>query len=333
MATYFGSLVHIQRNALNMKKKRLTAFLALLISATTFGACMNTDKHTAFSHYWFQDVDLPTDSVETLTYDVSFESGSGLSGYEVDYEGTYVMTLHTDTAEKTFRLETELITNATYSYKGESVTLENDTVTSWAEFALDKSLTPIASHKEIKGYSPVTGSVATVEDCYEEVNYTIDTTYEADGKSGKCVTVNNINETTQTQSFEADEDYTPIDNEYLLLALRGINPSSYVAPTLSVYAPFTAANQLVDVKVGSKEEGTSFTFTRNDEEAKERVINYYPLTLSIQSSMPGQSQTVWVAETGNAKSNNYRNVILQMEIPVSYNLGTLVYKLTSAQFA
>ena len=102
----------------------------------------------------------------------------------------------------------------------------------------------------------------------------------------------------------------------------------------AVYAPFTNAVQTIKASFASKEEGTEFTFKKDaEEEKKSRVINYYPVTLSIDAENPGQSQTAWIAETGNAKDNLYRNVILRLETPISYNLGTLIYELSSAEFS
>lgn len=317
-----------------MKRKTLISCLAVMLCTTTLAACVNTDKHVSFSHYWYQDSDIPTATAETLVYDVRFEAGSGLSqNYTLDYKGTYTTVLQPQDETGKLRYETSLVMDVTYTLNGEPVTLQ-DTVTSWVEFTANKSLTPIAAHKEIKCHSPNNAAANALEECYTKYDYTVDTTYAADGTGGSCTIVNNASEGSSTPTFELEDKYTALDNEQLLFALRGINPSTYGAPSFYVYAPFTNAVQTVEASFGSKEEGTEFTFKKNGEEEKtSRVINYYPVTLTISSSTPGQSQTIWVAETSDAKSNAYRNAILRMSAPISYNLGTLVYELSSADFS
>lgn len=61
-------------------------------------------------------------------------------------------------------------------------------------------------------------------------------------------------------------------------------------------------------------------------------VSYVPYSLAINDTAPGATQKVWVAETTKAENNEYRNVILKMETPLSFNLGTLVYELSSVDF-
>lgn len=317
-----------------MKRKTLLSCAAVALSAAMLTACVNTDKHVSFSHYWYQDADIATASAETLTYEVSFKQGSGLSqNYTVDYAGTYTTTLSKSAETGNMRYETNLVVDVTYTLNGESKTLQ-DTVVSWVEFAADKALTPIASHKEIVNHSPSNSTASTFEECYTEYNYTVDTTYASDGTGGSVTIVNALTEGSSTPTFELEDDLTALDNEQLLLALRGVNPSSYGSPSFYVYAPFTSAVQTVKASFGSKEEGAEFSFKKDgEEEKKSRVVAYYPVTLEIDSSHPGQSQTVWIAATNDSKANTYRNAILRMETPISYNLGTLVYDLVAADFS
>ena len=316
-----------------MKAKKLFSCLALTLCATTLTACVKTDKHVAFSYYWYQDADIPTQTTETLVYDVSFKQDSGLAqNFTVDYKGTMTTRLQ-KTDENKYRYESSLVMDVTYTLNGEQCTLQ-DTVNAWVEFKNDKSLSPIASHKEIVNHSPANLEATKLEECYVKYDYTLDTTYQDGLASGETKMVNNETETTQSNSFEFDNKLTVLDNELLLLALRGINPKTYSAPSFAVYAPFTNAVQTIKASFGTKEEGTEFTFKKDgEEEKKSRVINYYPVTLSIDAKNPGQSQTVWVAETNDSKSNLYRNAILRLETPISYNLGTLVYELASAEFS
>ena len=55
-----------------------------------------------------------------------------------------------------------------------------------------------------------------------------------------------------------------------------------------------------------------------------------PFTVAISGKNSGSSQKVWVAT--DKETNEYRNIIVQMETSVSFGLGTLTYKLNSVEF-
>ena len=78
--------------------------------------------------------------------------------------------------------------------------------------------------------------------------------------------------------------------------------------------------------------GGEFTFTLDGSDAK-KAINYVPFSVSISSDNPGATQTVWIAKTEDPLKNTYRNVILRLETPIAYGAGSLVYELTSGEFA
>ena len=65
----------------------------------------------------------------------------------------------------------------------------------------------------------------------------------------------------------------------------------------------------------------------NGKEGK-KAIEYYPVSISIVDEYPGATQTAWYAKPSDkSSSNTYRNVLLRLETPIFYNLGTLVYEL------
>jgi enoyl reductase-like protein len=65
----------------------------------------------------------------------------------------------------------------------------------------------------------------------------------------------------------------------------------------------------------------------------ETVIDYIPVTFSLNASNGGAPIYAWYAKTTDAANNLYRNVMLKMETSVPYNIGTFTYQLTSAVFA
>lgn len=316
--------------------KKFLSAIALTLCAATLTACAGTSQKVTFEEYWLEDAGIapnvsPETVLEALEYDVEFKKASGLNDdYDVYYEnGVYKTKLTLN--EGVYRYETSLSIDVTYTVDGQSET-KSDSIVSWVEFKKNAKLQPIKSHKEIVCRSPEGGG-ATIETCYKEYNYTVDTTYNENGLGGKSVIVNNdplANNDPQEKTFTVEDKYTCLDNEQLLFALRGLSQSTSTS-SVSVYAPFSGVVQTINVGYSSLEKGTEFTFKKNGVSNKQ-VINYYPVSVKINAQLPGETQTAWIAETTNAHSNTFRNLILQLETPLAYNLGTLIYTLKSANF-
>lgn len=313
-----------------MKRKSLISLTAFLVCASVLTACTETNKKVSFTEYWYKDSGVTTASAETLEYAVSFKKGNGITdGYSADYtSGVYTTSLSV-TDDGNYLYETSLSIDVTFTYGRAQTETFTDTVKTSAVFKKDKKLTPISSKREIVGHSP-TNAPTALASCYSVVNYTVETKYAGGG--GKTTIINNETKTKITPSFTYEnDDYTKLDNEQLLLALRGISQSATTS-SFYVYAPFTGVPQLVDAAFQAKKKGTEFSYTK-DGAAFSGVIDYYPVTLSINDKNSGAAQTLWIAETNNPMSNDHRNVILRMEVPVSYSLGTLVYELKTANFS
>ena len=144
--------------------------------------------------------------------------------------------------------------------------------------------------------------------------------------------IENTEATPLTSNFSIDtKKYTYLDNEQLLFALRGLDPSSTSAPKFLVYNAFADVVQTIKVSFSS-ETGEDFEIVKNGTTVKD-TIPYYSADVSIDSKNPGATQTAWLAKAIDPSVNTYRNVVLRLEAPLSYNLGTLVYKLKSANFS
>lgn len=334
-------------------KKKIVSLTAMLLSAALLSACTNTSQKVVFSDYWTADANVPAyaDSVtESLEYDVSYEASSGLGAYTLHYaNGKYVTDLTTEkyTDENGERYiyvyETNLTIDVTYQLGSETKEFK-DKVYSLVKFEkAANSLRPISSHKEIVCASPNnTSGAKTLSDCYTEYDCVVDTTYNAalDNGNSKIEYYKTTEEGRELNgnsdhSFEIDTSkINYLDNEQLLFALRGINPSSSTSPSFLVYAPFV--NKVQEIKTSfSTKTGEEFSFTKNGTAVKS-TINYYPVSLSINDKNPGSTQTAWIAqktELSESTNNVYRNVMLRLETPIAYSYGTLIYTLKSATFS
>lgn len=324
-----------------MKRKSILAFTALLAGASLFASCTNNNQKVQFSEYWHKDMNTPSATVlEELTYKVTTNTADAGSAryYSADYTGTYTTKLEKD--GNNYIYTTSLAVTAVYDYgTGKSPALQ-DSVASKVIFQNSaNALKPVYSEKEIISHSPVNSEI----DANTDFNGWKTHTKAVVDYASDSATVYNLLKTENDAGYKmtntieiSDKDakkYSYLDNEQLLFALRGINPTTTTSPTLLVYAPYSEAVQQIKATINTLSVADDFTFQSVDENKEIKDdISYYPITLSINAKNAGQSQTVWIAKTTDANNNKYRNVMLRYEAPISYGLGTMVYTLTQADF-
>ena len=277
---------------------------------------------------------------ETAVYDVSFESGEN-SSYSVAYPGGGTYTARLSSVDGKYLYETELQIAVQYTFAGETSDTFNDFVQSSVTFeSTQKGLRPIRSEKKCATHVPLSSSPSSLAGenaCYAAYFTRVTTDYSANSCTTEYFTdetFEHAHETykTQTRSFEPDDKFSLIDNEELYLAVRGVDGSA--ANTVCVYNTSAGKMQKVQISQSAKE-AADFDFTivgRDSESTTHKGVSYVPFTLSISDTNPGSSQKLWVAATTDIANNEYRNVILRIETPLSFNLGTLIYKLKSVDF-
>ena len=340
MNDFYGKAETLYRIGVCMKRKKLSTLLALVLGVTALSGCTNSDQKVNFGNFWVTDV-LNTNAAiqETLSYDVTFNKGeNSLVNYEIDYkDGTYTTALvgAKENDKIVYTYTTTLNITAVYTFNGETKEC-TDVVTSTVKFyAAEYGLQPISTEKDVNGSAPTAASATALEDCYEQFHYTTKVIYNEDCTSGTTTVTQHLT-TGETKakdsSFEIDQDkFSFLDNEQILFALRGIRNSTTSAK-MNVYNPFVASVQKVSVTVNA-EASESFSFYKNGSAEKEAyTITYRPMNLVLDEKNPGAMQTAWIAKTIDASKNTHRNVMLQLETPLSYGLGTLVYKLNSVSY-
>ncbi len=317
-----------------MKMKKLAPVLALTLCVSAFSGCTG-DQRESFYSFWQQNSQVKEHIYETLVYDVEFEAESGLDkiGYELVYDnGQYKTVLVSEEVDGkiVYTYTTEFTITVTYTLHSASESFTDRIVSVSKFYDAENALRPISSTKEILSHSPASGgSMLEVSDCYQTFEYSVATVYDADGEEGKS-TVTKKGKSPAEKSFEIDEKhYRYLDNEQLLFATRGLSTSVSTAKLLS-YSPFANAVQTVSLSF-AQEESAAFTFLKNGVESTQ-TITYRPLSMVLDEKNPGATQTVWIAKTTEPANNAHRNVILKLQTPLSYNLGTLTYFLSSATY-
>ncbi len=317
-----------------MKKKVFSCILtgALVLSALA-GCGDKGGKQIDFVPSWNKDVLNGGDVYETLTYEVTFEAGAGLDdvNYDLVYgKGTYTATLQSISGG--YRYETELSLPVSFTYGEETVEF-TDTVKSTVVFHNARALTPDSSYKEVVSHTPIKGDVDSAEECYVDYQYTVTTEYGEDNEAISRVEyleTKDMDAKTLTREFTyGTGDYSYIDNEMLLLAMRAVAADTD-SGKVKVFYP--TADETEKIKFSFDDvEGGEFTHTLNGAALPSKEISYRAVTLSLSAENPGASQTAWIAACENNRNNANRNVLLRLETPLSYNFGKLTYTLVSVE--
>ncbi len=324
--------------AIDMKKRQFTAAVSALLGATLLISSCSSGSAASFSANWHANTAINTvveGTSETLVYNVTqnVETATN-STYSVHYSGgTYTAALTTEQRDGKllYRYHTELSISVQYLFDGQYSEPKTDKITSTVYFrSIQEGLAPVSSTKEVESRSPSGLSPASLDSAYRDYHYSIQTDYNEDGTAATSVYTDLSTESgdTQTTEFSIGDGYSYIDNEELLFALRGISYAS--AQQFQVYNASVRRVQNVRVSPSAVKGGT-FEFLLSGQ-PHSNSTDYYSLSISISESNPGATQTAWYAAT-NAANNVYRNVMLRLETPISYNLGSLVYELQSAEFA
>ena len=321
--------------------KKSGAAIALALSAVALSAC-SAAQPTQFNARWRKSVTDASENVnlggaaEVAEYNVSFEKG-GNDGFTVDYSnGKYKTELSAENGNYVYK--TSLSIDVSFTFGGETQSFAGENGDFVYSEAIVKStqngLLPVSSYKKAAAHVPASASPASLKGSYSVFFYTVKTDYSENSCTieyfaDNTFTTPHASYKTITRTFEHDGKHSLIDNEELLLAIRAIDKTA----THSVYNTAAGKMQNVSVSKGSNEKTAfSFMIAGKEEAAASRDISYNVYSATISDTNPGATQKIWVASTTDAQNNEFRNVILKMEAPVSFNLGTLVYELTSVDF-
>ena len=338
---------------ITMKKKVFAALSALLTATTLLSACSTVSQKLQFSPNWTLRP-LGNDGVitqaEVLTYEVSFEDGTSLNEeyFSVTYcpngKGSYVTTLSANPEVDGYTYTTALTIEVEFELPDGTSELYTDSVTTTTVFkSTANSLMPVRSEKTVQSHTPRNVSATELKDAYTFYDYTVLTEYNADGTSG-AVTFTDRGKTLiaaeqypaeKKNTFEINrEKYSYLDNEQILFAVRGLS-STVLSSQRKVIAYDASTNKVQEINLKpDAADSEKFAFSINGTPlAADTVIEYIPLSISINAKNAGSPVKAWYAKTTDPSNNVYRNVMLMMQTDISYGIGSLRYDLKSSQFA
>lgn len=316
-----------------MKKKIILSALALSFAGVALVGCGTPSL--SVSANWYRDTSISTaisGTNEKLVYSVSYREGTGNKNYSVSYDpGTYTVSLintyyewkdGSGAKEEVYRLTAELSVSGRYTMNGTEVPF-SDSVLSVCYFkTVPGGLSPVYSEKRVRSTSPSSLSPKSPEEMCIVFDYETSVSYARD------LSVANVKKTDcSTGKTEEKEVKLPtllFDNEQLLFLGRALNLTSSVR-----VASFNANSASVETVLFSVLRSGEGDYTFND--TKHEKVATTTVALSLDSEFSGAAQVLTYANKVEG-ANTYRNVLLSMETPLSYRLGTLVYTLESASF-
>lgn len=324
-----------------MKKIRLAGLLLLPVTLLT--GCGGITPALSLSANWYSDNTLSENRTdekeEVLKYKVTYQPEGTESDFTVSYdEGTYTTSLRSErrtlldgTDETVYVYTTELNITGRYAYGSDTSEDFTDCIKSEAVFRnVSKGLQPLSSSKTVKTTSPTKLTPSALEGSYHCYEFTYVTEYD-NALEQATVTYTDLTVETPTPVVTElaldEEEGTYFDNEQLLFALRGVNLSSVIT--------FRSLNQVaLQVQSLATSEPTSTSVELKgaslDGTVDDYTVDAVKINLAYQATHSGGTQSMWYAKTGTP--NTWRNVLLYMEVPIMYSMGSLCYTLTSAEF-
>lgn len=328
-----------------MKKSVFFAGISATVLCGVIALTGCSASSTTFSANWYKNTSITayiSGTSEKLTYKISYEAGTNeyydLSYSDGVYETTLTNTTHSyddgSTSENVYLLTSSLSVNVTYTVDGESANY-TDTVKSEVCFkTVDNSLQPVYSYKEFSCHSPITSTPTNVEDSVKYYHYSFETVYDKTLDTAtlyyKKLDGDKSSLTDSETEYDISSNYTYLDNEELLFAVRGMTVSEDSASTVSVLNASRSLLQNVTITNNGSEEGT-YKFDMGDGEM-DYSITANKITFIISSLQSGGEQTAYYAVV-DSDNNVYRGVMLSLESTLPYSLGTLTYTLTEAEFS
>lgn len=322
-----------------MKYKGILALLAVA-PLTLLCACGGTVSNLSFNANWYKNTSLKDNLAgtnEELEYELSFHDlGSdtlSLSYTEGIYKTKLVngqIQLDNETREG-YIYTTDLTVKVQFTVKGEKSAVFEDKIHSEAQFlSAARGLRPVKSLKTIYCHAPISATPSSLNSGYGEYDISYEIDYDDALTQAEVVYTDKLHsQNSETKNYTLKGDGSFLDNEELLFALRGLD--------LTVPTSFRSLNlvqgKASQVSLTTLEQTTaSVDFTADGEEIKREDLPVSGVTLRYAGSGGGEPQTLIYAKTTDTSSNQYRNVLVEMQVPVYYSLGTLTYKLRTATF-
>ena len=278
------------------------------------------------------------------TYD--WKSENIIEGYRSEEEESDI--------EYVYAYETSLKISGFYQIKPDGDKKEfDDELTTISYFRpAGKNLQPVYSYQKVKNTAPASLSTGSIGSAYVEVDEEYETFYN---KKCSQATVVKTAADSEPESYKIglSSEYSNFDNSQLRAAIRSFTLSGGSSRTFYVVTPQNGNIQSVSASIaspvelnplGTDDQRTIINALRNapenyiffdgtiadkEEGESDRNFRYSAVSLSINESLQGTSPSMWYSTVENTDINGTRCVLLKMNTPLAFGLGTLSYALKS----
>lgn len=319
-----------------MKPKRLLP-LTLLLPLAMLGGCGGGTVNVSFSANWYANTATTslTDTSETLEYDITFQPSENRD-YALSFgKGSFTSVLTDETysypdggQERVYKLHSEQHITGKYALSGtEGEPFEATSVSDVWFLGVRDNLRPVKSEKEVHNFAPV--ALPTTEKMSEETHFKYTIVYNKECTEAEFTLDDLLTEEEGTTQKISVTPSRFVDNEEILFALRGVDPT--VQTALNSIDPQT--KRVVGLQMGTvpTAKTEAVKFMRNGV-LVDATIDAYEIRLGYNSSYPGPTRILTYAARTGTGNNLYRNVLLRFVSPAMNDFGDFTYTLASATF-
>lgn len=248
---------------------------------------------------------------------------------------------------------TSLNIPCTYKCGTQTAAFDNVKVTESYFLSVEDDLQPVYSVQTVSGASPANLRAGTVDQTYVKVDAVYETFYKADRTELLTKVTDNIKGSSYDYSAEkiSDGDYPVYDAAYLEVVARGMkNMTTTLNQPISLYTPCVdirnysltsqgsplcedeakSAAQLAGLQSLLQEKGLFVPGTVKAEDGTESPKTLKTADIEVNYSngrLSGVTQKYYFAAADG--DNRGRALLLKISTPLTYNLGTLEYVLSS----
>lgn len=247
------------------------------------------------------------------------------------------------------------ITSVTYTLKAtknheeQTETFEGDSIVTECWFLSVKDfLQPLYSIRKVKSVSPNMLQPTSLTDgnAYKKYDRVYENFYTYDGNSVTTVTTDNLdaseNSTVEVSLAKVTNSLFDENSLDILARATNLSAGSSLSQTVSLYMPksgtvenFNFAGSTASLISGEEELkqlkstletrlGEQGLYIPNDSGLQTVAVGFH-----YNSEQSGGSQTYWFTAINDKRNNTGRATMLKLAQPISYNLGTISYTLSS----
>lgn len=321
------------------------------------------DVERDYADYWQKHAEVATYDVSfeqgtNPTYSLDYNDGGTYTTRfymqaEYDWNSADIPEAYrTDAKDAVYVFETELSVSGTFTLTSTGKQYNfTDSVKTVVKFRMSgDNLRPVYSFHDVESTTPASYRAVSVDSMYSEVKSQFTTYYNRDCTEATVITEPDEGEkSTQSTDISSKEDYSLFENFQLRAAARALTKTNGTSYTFNVFAPedgglhsvqavCTGDYELDDENEGQKtiidalDAAYPYIFVEGNSESEDeeaRGYRYTSVTLSLNSSMSGQSDTYWYSTVENDDVNAARSVLLRVISPAAFSLGTMQYNLSS----